>query len=316
VYSNAASVEASPVTLARSLVSGNTATSGAEAATNSYGTITADDYNLFGHSGLTNAQAFSTFAPGASDLTATSGGTTPTILSSILNPLLDKNGGPTKTHNLLTGSPAIDAIPIADCPPPATDQRGSNRPVDGDGDTVAKCDIGALEFTPLLCAGALPTLDCIVNDVPHQPCQGGDGPDIIIGTSGDDVILGGGGNDNLQGKKGNDRLCGEEGDDTLNGGKGDDILMGGKGDDTLLGQNGQDHLLGEDGDDVQNGGDGSDLLEGKGGNDTLNGDRGNDTLQGGSGKDRLDGGLGIDVLQGGNGKDTCVNGETVSECEL
>jgi len=62
----------------------------------------------------------------------------------LLGPLTD-NGGPTQTHALLPGSPAIDAG-STDCPPPATDQRGFARPVDGDGDSTATCDIGAYEF--------------------------------------------------------------------------------------------------------------------------------------------------------------------------
>jgi CSLREA domain-containing protein len=56
---------------------------------------------------------------------------------------LADNGGPTQTHLLLAGSPAIDAG--RSCPPPATDQRGMARPADGDGDAVAVCDIGAVE---------------------------------------------------------------------------------------------------------------------------------------------------------------------------
>jgi len=63
-----------------------------------------------------------------------------------LGPLQD-NGGPTWTLALLAGSPAIDAG-RGDCPPPATDQRGTMRPVDGNGDGVAVCDIGAYEFLP------------------------------------------------------------------------------------------------------------------------------------------------------------------------
>ncbi|MGI8425866.1 MAG: choice-of-anchor Q domain-containing protein [Actinomycetota bacterium] len=61
----------------------------------------------------------------------------------LLGPLQD-NSGPTKTHSLPTGSPAIDAIPAASC---ATigDQRGVARPQDGDGDAVAECDVGAFE---------------------------------------------------------------------------------------------------------------------------------------------------------------------------
>ena len=50
----------------------------------------------------------------------------------LLGPLQD-NGGPTFTHALLTGSPAIDAGTNTGCP--ATDQRGIGRPNDGPGRT-------------------------------------------------------------------------------------------------------------------------------------------------------------------------------------
>jgi CSLREA domain-containing protein len=56
----------------------------------------------------------------------------------LLGPLAD-NGGPTQTHALLPGSPAID-VGGSDCPPPATDQRGVSRP-QGLG-----CDTGAFEL--------------------------------------------------------------------------------------------------------------------------------------------------------------------------
>lgn len=60
----------------------------------------------------------------------------------LLGPLKD-NGGPTLTHALLWGNPAIDAGDNAQCPP--TDQRGITRPLDGIGDRLAMCDIGSFE---------------------------------------------------------------------------------------------------------------------------------------------------------------------------
>jgi CSLREA domain-containing protein len=63
---------------------------------------------------------------GANNLALTgSGCPTPgfTLADDLLLGPLQNNGGPTETHALLEGSPAIDAG-SPDCPPPATDQRG------------------------------------------------------------------------------------------------------------------------------------------------------------------------------------------------
>ncbi|MEZ6072922.1 MAG: choice-of-anchor Q domain-containing protein [Pirellulales bacterium] len=63
----------------------------------------------------------------------------------LLGPLAD-NGGPTMTHALLPGSPAIDAGDPAFVGPPYADQRGYYRVVDGDGDMTARIDMGAFEY--------------------------------------------------------------------------------------------------------------------------------------------------------------------------
>lgn len=71
------------------------------------------------------------------------------FLSVMLGPLAD-NGGPTQTHALLPGSPAIDYGDNSYCDdnPGANnlDQRGVTRPIDGDGIPGAVCDTGAFEL--------------------------------------------------------------------------------------------------------------------------------------------------------------------------
>ena len=58
---------------------------------------------------------------------------------------LGDNGGPTETHALLPGSPAIDQVPVAQCRLgrlAGADQRGVARPQPADG----ACDIGSFEL--------------------------------------------------------------------------------------------------------------------------------------------------------------------------
>ena len=61
---------------------------------------------------------------------------------------LEDNGGPTLTHALMRISPAVDAGDNGACP--GTDQRGMPRPVDGNGDGTATCDIGSFELEALV----------------------------------------------------------------------------------------------------------------------------------------------------------------------
>jgi len=65
------------------------------------------------------------------------------VPDAMIGPLAN-NGGPTMTHALRRGSPALDTALDDECP--SADQRGVPRPLDSDGDGVASCDVGAYEM--------------------------------------------------------------------------------------------------------------------------------------------------------------------------
>jgi hypothetical protein len=144
------------LTLARTLVSGNT---GPEIA--NFGTVVADNHNLFGVDGTAGVAGFT---PGPTDIVPPAG----VQLSDILHPTLRNFGGPTQTHLLVPGSPAIDAggptCLDASGAPLLTDQRGRPRVVDGNGDGQAACDIGAVEFAPVGETTIVVTADCPLVD--------------------------------------------------------------------------------------------------------------------------------------------------------
>uniref|UniRef100_UPI0040576DA4 choice-of-anchor Q domain-containing protein n=1 Tax=Candidatus Electronema sp. TaxID=2698783 RepID=UPI0040576DA4 len=156
------------VTLHSSIISGNFASSGKEVYKFSGTTITAVGYNIFGHSDETSAQAFDGFTPGGSDVTATSDGTQPTVLADILLPLAD-NGGPTQTHALPAGSPAVD-LDAACNTGLSTDQRGYCRKFG------AGCDAGSFELSDACgCDRALPANTWLMT---APACQPADPPGI------------------------------------------------------------------------------------------------------------------------------------------
>ena len=117
------------LTLNRSLISGSAASLGPEIA--DYGTVTSDNFNLFGTNGDAGVAGF---VPGLTDIVPGRG----VRVGNILGPLKN-NGGPTQTHALKRGSPAVDAISFSDPGCTGIDQRGVARPQGVD------CDIGAFE---------------------------------------------------------------------------------------------------------------------------------------------------------------------------
>ena len=161
------------VTMWGNLISGNSATIDGSNIYND-GTVTIDNsYNLLGDSGSTYAQSLFGYTLASNDINANQtkpdGSLNPasTALTSILNTTLDYNGGPTKTHALVLGSPAIDAVDSNLCFPADLDQRGfyrangnandvTNTPYTGypSGNTTppqsgygnTNCDMGAYEF--------------------------------------------------------------------------------------------------------------------------------------------------------------------------
>ena len=107
------------LTLANTIVTGNQWYACERFASGTVGTVVSDGFNVVQDD---------TCNPVASDQ----------ILLDALIGFLADNGGPTQTHALLLGSPAIDAANAAVCP--ATDQRGVAR--------GTACDVGAFEYMP------------------------------------------------------------------------------------------------------------------------------------------------------------------------
>jgi parallel beta-helix repeat protein len=185
------------------IVGGNTDMTPALDAPDCSGALSSAGHNLIGNG------ANCGIAAGPGDQI----GTPAAPVASLLGPLA-ANGGPTQTHALLPGSPAIDSGGT-DCA--VGDQRGAPR-----GD----CDIGAYEV--VRCLGRL------VNQI------GTEADDTLIGSPGPDGGLGLSGKDRLSGRAGADGLCGGSGRDTLKGGGGRDRLNGEDGRDLCIGGGGRD----------------------------------------------------------------------------
>ncbi len=234
----------------------------------------------------------------------------------VTDPKLDalgSYGGPTQTHALLTGSPAIDkGPPSTACPPPDTDQRGVQRPQDGDADSTAICDIGSFELEVEEPENQAPTVraarggECgpasdmrgtirlSLSDPDSQP------EDLTLSATSSDrsvvpqknIVFGGG----------------SDASRTLTvtavKGSGTSTLRVRASDGELESQ----PLLvvvvsGTSADDALSGTANADMIFARKGADTLGGRGANDLLCGGNGKDRLTGGTGADHFGGGYGRE-------------
>jgi hypothetical protein len=117
--------------IASSIITGNTGGQGSEIFRNVGlgATVNVNAFNLIGDSSKTTAQALGNVTAGATDILATSNGTNPTALAAILAPLAN-NGGPTQTHALVAGSPAINAgSPVVDLAPSGVATQSSEYPI-------------------------------------------------------------------------------------------------------------------------------------------------------------------------------------------
>jgi uncharacterized repeat protein (TIGR01451 family) len=123
-----------PATMANSIIAGNSGTSGAVAnciVQTGAPNIVSHGHNLHGGCFLTASTDFQV--------------TSAQVFTEVLEQDLKDNGGPTRTHALITRGRAADA---GYCPGETADQRGFARPVDDPAmpNALDACDIGAYEL--------------------------------------------------------------------------------------------------------------------------------------------------------------------------
>lgn len=305
---------AGTLTMRRSIVAGNTS------APQCRGPITSQGYNISSDNSCTLTQP--------TDRPAT-------------NPQLAALSG--NFHALNSGSPALDAIPVNECPPPTTDQRNVARPQDHPDAAGSGCDIGAIEMagtaatptptpavtpTPTPTAGPTPTPTptpstsasptgspapstsptatptATPTPTPEPIDARCDDPGVICGTDGSETITGTDDGELI--------ICGD-GDDEVNALGGDDTIecgdVGDTGDKDVDAGSGDDVVTCDGtGDDEVDGGLGDDAVECGAGNDHLRGQKGSDRLVSTRGSDLIEGGAGRDRLRGGGGGDRLFGG--------
>lgn len=133
--------------ISHTILSGNNASIGDEMSQQS-GSVTLNDYNVIGHRGQFLSEVLDGISAGPTDVKPYANADA-APLASILDLNLANNGGPTLTHALVAGSPAVNRGDPADAAGqggvPAFDQRGAGFSRVDDG----RIDIGSIEATNL-----------------------------------------------------------------------------------------------------------------------------------------------------------------------
>ena len=246
---------------------------------------------------------------------------------------------PTTTfHELNTGSPAIDAIPLDRCPPPATDQREVVRPQDRPDAPGTGCDIGAVEMagsaTPTPTPGVTPTPTPGVTPTPTPGVTPTPTPGVTAtptptgatptpGTTATPTASPTPSPEPIDPRCDDPGVvCGTDGSETITGTEDGELIICGDGDDVVEALGGDDTIeCGDEGDtgdkeidagagddDVDCDGTGNDDVDGGTGDDAVNCGAGGDLLRGGKGADVLVSTTGGDLILGGPGRDRIRGG--------
>jgi RTX calcium-binding nonapeptide repeat (4 copies) len=144
-------------------------------------------------------------------------------------------------------------------------------------------------------------LDTLIGGEGDDSLQSNGGKGLLLGNEGNDTLSAG---SVTKISDDNSTLLGGQGDDVLRGSTKEDLLFGSTEADYLLGDKGADNLNGGTGADFVFGGQGEDLVLGDLGDDELSGDDGNDTVDGGEGNDNFSDTQGNDIFTGGEGNDS------------
>ncbi|MCB1432070.1 MAG: hypothetical protein KDK75_06375, partial [Alphaproteobacteria bacterium] len=285
-------VRGTDVTLANSLVTGNTANYGGGIYAWSLSTLTVTNSTIHGNTAnssgggisagistvtLVNSTVTGNQADADGSVTTDGGGiynfiSTITVINSVV---AENTSGTLMTANDVSGT--IDTADHSFFGTTVTTGSGSGN-LNGAGDPMlgelldnggTVLTLSPLDGSPLIGAGSNALLPADVFDIDHDgdttetlPLDGRDGLRLVGGT----VDIG---------------TVEQIADEVINGTPGRNIVIGGLGVDILNGRGGRDTVRGGDDDDTVYGGRGVDLVSGNGGRDKLNGGKGEDTLNGG-----------------------------------